>query len=132
MLFGGTMRNAKIVLCMAALAVCLLIGVTFGQGWLGGGYAGGYDRSMMFEPGTSEMVRWLDAPVPYYPWYSPGLAIGSIYSGSRGPGLTIGSAYSGLRGPGLTIGSVYRWSTPYYGYYYPYKWDYPNYMPYNY
>jgi hypothetical protein len=118
MLFGGTMRNAKIVLCMAALAVCLLIGVTFGQGWLGGGYAGGYDRSMMFEPGTSEMVRWLDAPVPYYPWYSPGLTIGSIYSGSRGPGLT--------------IGSTYRWSTPYYSYYYPYKLDYPNYMPYNY
>jgi hypothetical protein len=117
------MKHTKFVICMTAIVACLSIGVAYGQYW---------PRWMTFEPGTAEMVRWLDAPDPYYPWYRPGLAIGSIYSGSRGPGLTIGSAYSGLRGPGLTIGSVYRWSTPYYGYYYPYKWDYPNYMPYNY
>ncbi|MCJ7444515.1 MAG: hypothetical protein MUO26_08300 [Methanotrichaceae archaeon] len=113
------MRHTKIVLCMAAIAVCLLISIACEQDWLGGGYVRSSDRSKTFEPGIEGMVRWLDTPVPKSPSYSPGFVIGSAYSGWRSPVLLIGSA----------------WSTPYYSYYYPYTsqsyWHY-QYMPYNY
>jgi hypothetical protein len=63
------MRYTGFVPCLTAFAVCLLIGVTCGQDWLGGGYVRSYDRSMTFEPGIAGMVQWLDAPVPSFPWY---------------------------------------------------------------
>lgn len=37
--------------------------------WLDGGYAKSLDRSRLMDPGIAGMVRWLDAPVPSYPWY---------------------------------------------------------------
>lgn len=38
--------------------------------WLEGGYVRSFDRSMMMDPGIAGMVRWLDAPVPSFPWYT--------------------------------------------------------------
>ena len=38
--------------------------------WLEGGYVRSLDRSTLMDPGIAGMVRWLDAPVPSYPWYS--------------------------------------------------------------
>lgn len=38
--------------------------------WLEGGYVKSLDRSMLMDPGIAGMVRWLDAPVPSFPWYS--------------------------------------------------------------
>jgi hypothetical protein len=38
--------------------------------WLEGGYVRSLDRSMLMDPGIAGMVRWLDTPVPSYPWYS--------------------------------------------------------------
>lgn len=38
--------------------------------WLEGGYVRSLDRSMLMDPGIAGMVRWLDAPIPSYPWYS--------------------------------------------------------------
>jgi hypothetical protein len=38
--------------------------------WLEGGYVRSFDRSMMIDPGIAGMVRWLDTPVPSFPWYS--------------------------------------------------------------
>ncbi|HOV81975.1 MAG TPA: hypothetical protein PLQ01_04755 [Methanothrix sp.] len=38
--------------------------------WLEGGYVRGFDRSMTMDPGIAGMVKWLDAPVTSYPWYS--------------------------------------------------------------
>ena len=38
--------------------------------WLEGGYVRSLDRSRLMDPGIAGMVRWLDAPVPSYPWYS--------------------------------------------------------------
>jgi hypothetical protein len=92
------MKHTKSVLLLTAIVACLFIGIAYSQYW---------PRWMTYEPGTAEMVRWLDAPVPYTPWY--------------GPGLTIGSAYSGLRSQGLIIGSAYNLTAPYYNYYYPYS-----------
>lgn len=37
--------------------------------WLEGGYVRSLDRSRLMDPGIAGMVRWLDAPVPSYPWY---------------------------------------------------------------
>lgn len=37
--------------------------------WLEGGYVKSLDRSKLMDPGIAGMVRWLDAPVPSYPWY---------------------------------------------------------------
>ncbi|MDD1740918.1 MAG: hypothetical protein LUQ51_02940 [Methanothrix sp.] len=39
--------------------------------WLEGGYVKSLDRSKLMDPGIAGMVRWLDAPVPSYPWYGP-------------------------------------------------------------
>lgn len=64
------MVNSKIVQCMAVLAACLLIGTALGQDWLEGGYVRSFDRSMFMDPGIAGMVRWLDAPVYNFPWYS--------------------------------------------------------------
>ena len=80
---------------MMALAVCLLIGIAYGQDYLEGGnvqsssgsgsvmgsaaigltpnMGGGYvrDRSMT-DPGISGMLQWLDTPVPSVPLYTTG------------------------------------------------------------
>jgi hypothetical protein len=61
------MKYSKILLCITALAACLLIGVAFGQNTVEGGYV--RDRSMTDE-GIASMLNWLDTPVPSLPWYS--------------------------------------------------------------
>jgi hypothetical protein len=61
------MRCSMILLCLTA---SLLIGVAWGQDYLSGGYVSSFDRSTMMDPGIAGMVRWLDAPVPSFPWYS--------------------------------------------------------------
>jgi hypothetical protein len=43
---------------------------TYLKDWLEGGYVRSLDRSKLMDPGIAGMVRWLDAPVPSYPWYS--------------------------------------------------------------
>jgi|GEM_PF-176077 len=42
--------------------------------WLEGGYVRSLDRSRLMDPGIAGMVRWLDAPVPSYPWYGSDLS----------------------------------------------------------
>ncbi len=66
------MKSGKVLLCMTALAACLLISVACGADYLQGGYVRSHDRSMM-DPGIAGMLRWLDAPVPTLPWYSADL-----------------------------------------------------------
>ena len=66
------MKYSKILLCMAALTACLLIGIACGQDYLEGGYVRSSDRSMM-DPGIAGMLHWLDAPVSNFPWYSSDL-----------------------------------------------------------
>ena len=66
------MKYGKMFLSMAALVVCLLIGIAWGADYLGGGYVASHDRSMS-DPGISSMLRWLDAPVSNLPWYSADL-----------------------------------------------------------
>jgi len=58
---GVNMKYSKILLCMAALSACLLIGMVCGQ-----------DRSMI-DPGIAGMLQWLDTPVSNLPWYSSDL-----------------------------------------------------------
>lgn len=58
-----------------ALTAYLLISVGFGDDWLGGGYVGSSRTSD--DPGLAGMLKWLDQPVPSYPWYTAG---GSFYS----------------------------------------------------
>ena len=84
------------LLGMAALATCLLIGIAWGADYLEGGYvksssgsgsvmgsSGDWispnmgqghvrDRSMA-DPAIAGMLRWLDQPVPTLPWYNPDL-----------------------------------------------------------
>lgn len=62
-------KNSKILICMAAIAACLLLGTASGQeDPLQGGYVASGDRSMS-DPGISGMLQWLDRPVTL-PWYS--------------------------------------------------------------
>lgn len=68
------MKYCRILLCMTALAACLMIGIAWGEDYLEGGYVRSYDRSMTMDPGIAGMVQWLDAPVPSFPWYSSNLA----------------------------------------------------------
>jgi hypothetical protein len=42
--------------------------------WLEGGYVRSFDRSMFMDSGIAGMVRWLDMPVPSYPWYGSDLS----------------------------------------------------------
>jgi len=95
------MKYSKILICMTALAACLLISIACGQDYLEGGYVksssgsgsvmgssgdwispnmgqSGYvrDRSMTDE-GIAGMLQWLDTPVPNFPWYTTG---GSFYT----------------------------------------------------
>jgi len=42
--------------------------------WLEGGYVRSLDRSRLMDPGIAGMVRWLDAPVPSFPWYGSDLS----------------------------------------------------------
>ena len=42
--------------------------------WLEGGYVTPIDRASIMDPGIAGMVRWLDSPIPTYPWYSSDLA----------------------------------------------------------
>jgi len=63
------------LLCITAIAACLLIQISFGQeeDYLGAGYVvspDGSDRWKTMEPGIAGMVRWLDMPVTSFPWYS--------------------------------------------------------------
>ena len=61
-------KNNKILICMAAIAACLLLGTASGQSDpLLGGYVPSGDRSMS-DPGISGMLQWLDRPVSL-PWY---------------------------------------------------------------
>ena len=53
------------------------MGQKYPTDWLEGGYVRSFDRSMMMDPGIAGMVRWLDQPVPNFPWYTTG---GSFYS----------------------------------------------------
>ncbi len=62
------MRPSKILLCMTAFTVCLLIGLACGQDYLEGGNVQSSSRTS--DPGIAGMVRWLDQPVPTFPWYS--------------------------------------------------------------
>lgn len=64
------MRNSEILKCLIVMVVSLLIGFANGQDWLGGGYVKSFDRSAFMDPGVAGMVRWLDEPVPSFPWYS--------------------------------------------------------------
>ena len=61
--------KSRILLCMTTLAVCLLIGVAYGQDYLEGGYVRSHDRSMM-DQGIAGMLQWIDTPVPNFPWYT--------------------------------------------------------------
>jgi hypothetical protein len=58
------MNYLKVMICMAALAMCLLIGIAWGEDYLEGGYVSSYDRSAMMDKGIAGMVQWLDLPVP--------------------------------------------------------------------
>ncbi|NMC10568.1 MAG: hypothetical protein GYA39_06290 [Methanothrix sp.] len=64
------MIYSKIAKFVVVLAALLLVGTACGQDWLEGGYVRSFDRSMFMDPGIAGMVRWLDAPVDSYPWYS--------------------------------------------------------------
>jgi len=76
-------KNSKILLCMTALAACFMIGIACGedgpegQEWLGTESVSGSDRSMIMDEGIRGMVRWMDRPVPNFPWYTVG---GSFYT----------------------------------------------------
>jgi hypothetical protein len=63
------MKYSKTLLCVAALAACLLISIACGQDYLEGGYVRSSDSSMV-DPGIASMVHWLDTPVPSFPWYA--------------------------------------------------------------
>jgi len=52
------------------MIIASLIAGSGGQDYLSGGYVGRYDRASTMDPGIAGMVRWLDAPVPSFPWYS--------------------------------------------------------------
>jgi hypothetical protein len=58
------MNYSKVLMIMAALAMCLLIGIAWGEDYLEGGYVSSYDRSAMMDKGIAGMVAWLDLPVP--------------------------------------------------------------------
>jgi hypothetical protein len=61
----------KIITYMIALASCMMIYTACGQeDYLGVEHISGSDRWMTMEPGISGMVRWLNEPVPSFPWYS--------------------------------------------------------------
>lgn len=68
------MKCNKILLFAAILAACLLIGSSSGQddSALRAVTSSRYD-----DPGLAGMLRWLDQPVPAFPWYTTG---GSFYS----------------------------------------------------
>jgi hypothetical protein len=59
---------------VTAFTACLLIGLACGQDYLEGGNVQSSTRPS--DPGIAEMVRWLDQPVPTFPWYS---ADGTFY-----------------------------------------------------
>ena len=67
------MKYCRILLCMTALAACLMISIAWGEDYLEGGYFRSYDRSMTMDPGIAGMVQWLDAPISSFPWYSSDL-----------------------------------------------------------
>jgi len=50
------------------------MGQKYPTDWLEGGYVRSYDRSMFMDEGIAGMVRWLDAPVYSFPWYSTDLS----------------------------------------------------------
>jgi len=58
------MNYFKALMCMTALAACLLTGIAWGEDYLEGGYVSSYDRSAIMDKGIAGMVQWLDLPVP--------------------------------------------------------------------
>ena len=38
----GIMKLRRDIICLSAIALCLIIGISWGQDWLGGGYVGSY------------------------------------------------------------------------------------------
>ncbi|OPY52284.1 MAG: hypothetical protein A4E49_01891 [Methanosaeta sp. PtaU1.Bin112] len=58
------MNRSRVLMCVAALAACFLIGIACGEDYLGGGYVGSFDRSSFMDEGISGMVKWMDLPVP--------------------------------------------------------------------
>ena len=70
------MKYGKILLGMAALVACLMIGIAFGQDYLGGGYVGRsgggdiaqYFTDPIFSPGTAGAQRqsWEQMYYPYF------------------------------------------------------------------
>ncbi len=73
------MRNRRILLCIKIFALCLLIGIAWGQDWLEGGYVSSVRSND--DPGLAGMLQWLDTPVPTFSWYRTG---GSFYPGPYG------------------------------------------------
>jgi hypothetical protein len=69
------MKYSKILICMTALAACLLIGIGWGEDYLNGGNVS--PGRINFDPGLAGMFQWFDQPVPYFPWYTTG---GTFYS----------------------------------------------------
>ena len=69
------MNYSKILLYMATLSTCLLISIACGQDYLNGGYVSSSRTNS--DPGLAGMLRWLDAPVSNFPWYTTG---GTFYS----------------------------------------------------
>ncbi len=66
-------------LFLAVFAACLMIGVSYGQDWLEGGYV--ISSRGPIDPGIAGMVLWLDQAVPNYRGYTTG---GAIYPGPYG------------------------------------------------
>ena len=70
------MKYGKILLGMAALVACLMIGIAFGQDYLGGGYVGRSDggdiaqyfTDPIFSPGSAGAQRqsWEQMYYPYF------------------------------------------------------------------
>ena len=62
------MKYSRILLSIAMLATCLLIGIACGQDYLNGGYVS--SSRFNSDPGLSGMLQWLDQPVSSFPWYT--------------------------------------------------------------
>jgi len=62
------MKYSKILLSMAMLATCMLIGIAYGQDSLSG--ANVSPSRINSDQGLSDMLQWLDQPVSSFPWYT--------------------------------------------------------------
>ncbi|MFB3765418.1 MAG: hypothetical protein ACE14P_09245 [Methanotrichaceae archaeon] len=73
--------SRKSIFNTRALVLYLLIGITCGQDWLGGGYVG--SSGTIYDPGLAGMMQWLDTPIYYY-YYPSYPAGGALYPGLYG------------------------------------------------